>query len=162
MELYNGDRIRSPILLSKALELIDDLPTSVDLKENYISFENLLTQQIQFQRVFYDVWTIEINFLENSGIKCSLEYKYLRTRIVKAIIINFFYGIFIGTFDCGPYPLIKQESRIRYLRKVIDLLEAKLKKISLCKYCGMKLPYTLIEMCEFYGVQLNFTDILLK
>jgi len=27
-------------LLSKALEIIDALPTSVDLSENYISFEN--------------------------------------------------------------------------------------------------------------------------
>jgi len=111
MKLYNGEKIRTPILLSKALELIDDLPTSVDLKENYIGFENQLNQQIRFQRVFYDVWTIEINFLENSGIKLNLKYKYLRTRIVKAVVINFFYGIFIGTFDCGPY----QTEKIIYL-----------------------------------------------
>lgn len=59
LELYNGEKIRTPILLPKALELIDDLPTSVELKENYIRFENQLNQQIQYQRVFYDVWTIE-------------------------------------------------------------------------------------------------------
>jgi len=162
MKLYNGEKIRTPILLSKALELIDDLPTSVDLKENYIGFENQLNQQIRFQRVFYDVWTIEINFLENSGIKLNLKYKYLRTRIVKAVVINFFYGIFIGTFDCGPYPLTNQESRIHVLRKVIDLIDTKLKKLSICKYCGMKLLYNLKEKCEFCGVEFNIAEILLK
>ena len=40
MELYNGEIIKTPALLSKALEIIDALPTSVDLSENYISFEN--------------------------------------------------------------------------------------------------------------------------
>lgn len=162
MELFNGEKIRTPILLSKALELIDDLPTSIEIKDNYIRFENQIHQQFQFLRVFYNVWTIEINFLENSGIKVNLQYKYLRTRTVKAIVINFFYGIFIGTFDCGTYSLTKQESRIQSLRKVIDLIDMKLKKFSLCKYCGMKIPYNLKERCEFCGVELNIAEILLK
>lgn len=162
MELYNGEKIRTPILLSKALELIDDLPTSIEQMDNYIRFENQLHQQIQFLRVFYDVWTIEINFLGNFGKKVNLQYKYLKTRTVKAIVINLFSGIFIGTFDCGTYTLTEQESRIQSLRKAIDLLDIKLKKFSLCKYCGMKLPYNLKEKCEFCGVELNIAEILLK
>ena len=162
MELYNGEKISTPILLSKALELIDDLPTSVDLKENYIRFENKLNQQIQFQRVFFDVWILEIIFLENSGTRLDLKHKYLRTRTVKAIVINFFYGSFVGTFDWGTHTLIKQESRIHYLRKVIDLIDTKLKKYSLCKYCGMKQLYNLKEKCEFCGVELDIAEILLK
>lgn len=86
----------------------------------------------------------------------------MRTRTVKAIVINFFYGIFIGTHNCGTYPIIEQESRILFLRKAIDLLDTKLKKNSLCKYCGMKLPYYFKEKCEFCGIEFNFADILLK
>jgi len=162
MELYNGEKIRTPLLLSKALELIDTLPNSVELKENYIRFENQLNQQILFQRLFYDAWTLEINYLENSGLKRNLQYKHLRTRAVKAIVINFFYGIFIGTLDLGGETTIKQESRNQHLRKVINLVDMKLKKYSLCKYCGVKLPYILKENCEFCGVDLNFAEILLK
>jgi len=46
MELNNGEIIKTPVLLSKALEIIDALPTSVDLSENYISFEKKMTQKI--------------------------------------------------------------------------------------------------------------------
>lgn len=162
MELYNGEKMRTPILLSKALELIDKLPTSVDLKENYIRFENQLNQQIQFQRVFYDVWTLEIFFFENSGIRLNLKHKYLRTRTAKGIVINFFNGIFIGTFDFGTHTLTKQEFHNQNLRKVIDLIDMKLKNSSICKYCGMKLPYNLNQKCGFCGVEFNIDEVLLK
>jgi hypothetical protein len=161
MELYNGEKIRTPILLSKALELIDDLPTSVELKENFISFENQFNQQILFQRLFNDVWRLELKFLENFGKKINLQYKHLRTRTVKAIVINFFYGIFVGTLDFGTFLFTKNDSRNQNLRKAISSINSKLEKYTLCKYCGMKLPYNLKQKCEFCGIELNFAQILL-
>ena len=131
MELYNGEKIRTPLLLSKALELVDELPTSVELKENYIKFENQINQQILFQRLFYDVWSLDLNFSETFGKKINLHYKHLRTRTVKAIIINFFYGIFIGTLNFGTFYITSNDSRNENLRKVIALIDTKLKKYSL-------------------------------
>ena len=162
MELNNGEIIKTPVLLSKALEIIDEIPTSVDLSENYISFENKITQKIQFHRVFNALWVMELSFPTSPSLNLSLKHKYLKTRTVKAIVINFFYKIFIGALDFGTPTLIKEESRIQVLRKVIDVIEIKLKKYSLCKYCGMKLPYNFKEKCEFCGVELNFAEILLK
>ncbi len=162
MELNNGEIIKTLVLLSKALEIIDEIPTSVDLSENYISFENKMTQKIQFHRVFNALWVMESSFHNTPSLNLNLKHKYLKTRTVKAIVINFFYGIFIGTLDFGTYTLIKEESRIQVLRKVIDLIEIKLKKYSLCKYCGMRLPHNFKEKCDYCGVELNFAEILLK
>ncbi|MFX0075938.1 MAG: hypothetical protein ACFE96_10880 [Candidatus Hermodarchaeota archaeon] len=161
MELFNGEKIKTPLLLLKALELIDDLPTSVELKENYISFENQINQYIKFHRLFYDLWTLELKFFGYTGKKLNLSYKYIRTRTVKAIVIHFFCGIFIGTLNLCEKSLRTNESRNLKLRKVIALIEAKLQKHSLCKFCGMKLPYNLKEKCEFCGLELNFKEILL-
>lgn len=162
MELYNGEKIRTPLLLSKALELIDELPTSVELKENYIRFENQFKQQILFQRLFYDVWSLDLNFSETFGKKINLKYKHLRSRTVKAIIINFFSGIFIGTLDFGTFSITTNDSRNENLRKAIALINAKLKKYSLCRFCGMKLPSNFKEKCEFCGIELNFADLVLS
>lgn len=162
MELYNGEIIKTPVLLSKALKIIDEIPTSVDLSENFISFENKMTQKFQFHRVFNDLWVMELSFHTTPSVKLNLKHKYLKTRTVKAIVINFFYRIFIGTLDFGAPTLMKEESRIQVLRKIIDVIEIKLKNYSLCKYCGMKLPYIFKEKCEFCGVELNFAEILLK
>lgn len=85
-----------------------------------------------------------------------------RYLLLLLIVINFFFRIFIGTLDFGTHTLIKKESRIQVVRKAIDLIEMKLKKYSVCKYCGMKLPFNLKEKCEFCGVELNFLEILLK
>jgi hypothetical protein len=161
MELYNGEKIRTPVLLSKALELIGDLPTSVELKENFISFENQLYQKVKFQRLFHDVWKLELKFYDYSGKKIDLNYKYIRTRTVKATVINLFYGIFIGTLNLGRNSLINNDSRNQRLRQVIALINAKLENYSLCKYCGKKLPYNLKEKCEYCGTRLNFGEILL-
>ncbi|MBY9010740.1 MAG: hypothetical protein KGD70_00020 [Candidatus Lokiarchaeota archaeon] len=161
MKLNNGEEIETLVLLSNALGIIDNIPTSVEVDENYISFENKEAQKIQFHRVFYDLWVMEISF-NIPTLNVNLKHKYLRTRTVKAIVINFFNRVFIGTFVCGTPTIIKTESRNQNLRKVIDLIDMKLNKLSLCKYCGMKLPYNLKEKCEFCGVELNFTDILLK
>ena len=162
MELNNGEIIKTPVLLSKALEMINKSPTSVELNENYISFENNLTQKFQFHRVFNDLWVMELSFHDNLSLKLNLTHKYLRTRTVKAIIINFFYGIFIGTLAFRTHTLVKKESRIHFLRKAIELIEIKLKKFSICKYCGMKLSYNFKEKCEFCGVELNFAELLIK
>jgi hypothetical protein len=161
MKLNNGEEIETLVLLSNALDIIDKIPTSVETEENYISFENKKAQKIQFHRVFYDLWVMEISF-NTPTLNVNLKHKYLRTRAVKAIVINFFNRIFIGTLDYGKPTIIKTESRNQNLRKAIDLLDMKLKKLSLCKYCGMKLPHKLKEKCEFCGVELNFTEILLK
>ena len=162
MELYNGEKIRTPILLSKALELVDELPTSVELKENYIRFENQINQQILFQRIFYDVWSLDLNFSENFEKKINLQYKHLRTRTVKVIIINFFYGIFIGTLDFETFSITSNNSRNENLRKAIALIDTKLKKYSLCRFCGMKLPSNFKEKCEFCGIELNYSDLILS
>jgi len=162
MELNNGEIIKTPVLLSKALEIIDALPTSVDLSENYISFEKKMTQKIQFHRVFNALWVMELSFPTSPSLNLSLKHKYLKTRTVKAIVINFFYGIFLGTVDFGIHTSIQEESRIQFLRKAIDLIDMKLKKCSLCKYCGRKLPYNFKEKCDYCGVELNFAEILLK
>jgi hypothetical protein len=161
MELYNGEKIRTPVLLSKALELIGDLPTSVELKENCISFENQFYQKVKFQRLFHDVWKLELKFYGHSEKKIELIYKYIRTRMVKAIVINLFYGIFIGTLNLGKPSLINHESRNQRLKQVITLIDAKLENYSLCKYCGKELPYNLKEECEYCGTRLNFGEILL-
>jgi hypothetical protein len=161
MELYNGEKIRSPLLLSKALELIDDIPTSIEIKENFIKFENNFNQQILLKRLFYDVWGLELIFDGGFGKRVNLVYKYLRTRTVKAIVINFFYGIFIGNLTLGFLSSTDFESRNQQLKKIISLINSKLKKFFLCKYCGVKLSDNFKVKCNFCGIEHNFTELLL-
>jgi hypothetical protein len=163
MELYNRQRIRTPILLSKAIELIDKLPTSVELKENFISFENELNQKILLKRLFYNVWRLELIFNSSSGKRLNLEYKYLRTRVVKVLVINFFYGIFVGTQSLGTLSLTltHHESRSQHLKEAIKIIDMKLKKFTHCQYCGVKLRDSLKLKCEFCGIELNFIELLL-
>ena len=161
MELYNGEKIRTPLLLTKAIELIDDLPTSVELKENFINFENELNQQILLKRLFYDVWRLELNYDGNSGKRINLVYKYLRTRVVKVLVINFFYGIFVGTLNLGSLSLTHHETRSQHLKEVFRIIDMKLKKFTYCQYCGVKLHDSLKDKCEFCGILLNFVELLL-
>ena len=56
MSLNNGHFYKTPTTLSKALKMISSLPTSIELQENFISFNNQDQNKIRFHRFFYNKW----------------------------------------------------------------------------------------------------------
>ena len=96
MSLNNGYFYKTPVTLTKALEVIDSLPTSIELQRNFISFKNQEQNKIRFHRFFYNKWDLEIPVFQKSSYIHTLRYKYLTLEIVKVIVINFFKGYYLN------------------------------------------------------------------
>lgn len=158
MRCNNGEIYETPTFLSKALELIDVFPTSFEIPDNFIIFENGIDQKIHFRQILKNSWYMEIPLSFKFLNRVFLKFKYLTNNIVKAFTLNFFKGHFIGDYlnKSESLNLYYQQS-LEFIRKIKDGLQ----NYDKCQFCNTKIFKIGQNRCEYCGIEINYEDILL-
>ncbi len=157
MNLNDGHLYKIPTLLSKALEMIKCLPTSIELPGNFIDFENQNNKRIHLHRIFNNKWYLEIPLFKEELYLYSLEYKYLTSNIVKVIVINFFNGNFLCDLLSG---LNCRDDQYRELIRIVRQIKRIIEQFSICLYCNNKIKNFGQFKCEYCGVEIDFHTFL--
>ena len=157
MRCNNGAIYETPTILSKALELIDLFPTSFEIPDNFIIFENGINQKIHFRQILKNSWYMEIPLPYKLLNQFILKFKYLTTNIVKIFTLNFFKGYFISDY------LNKSESINSYykqamiiIRKIKDVLE----NYDKCQFCNNQILSIGQNICNYCGIEINYNSLL--
>ena len=157
MSLNNGYYYNTPITLSKALEIIAYLPTSIEFQDNFVEFKNHQRKKIKFHRIFNNTWYLEFPLFSKEICLHSLRYKYLSSEITKVIVINFFNSFFLCDLLVG---VIGKRNQYRKLSKIFKHIESKIKQFSNCYYCNNKAKNLGQSKCEYCGVRIDYTPFL--
>jgi len=157
MSLNNGHLYKTPTTLSKALEMVNDLPTSIDLQDNFIYFKNQDKSKIHFHRFFYNKWDLEILLFQKKVYLYTLRYKYLTSDIVKVIVINFFNGNYLNDLLSNFKDKKQQHSE---LNTIVKQLKRRIEHYTICQYCNNKINSIEQEECEYCGVGIDWAPIL--
>ncbi len=157
MYLYNRKEFNYPIELPYALKRVNNLPTSIDEFDNFISFENPAKKKIFFHRISDNIWYMEISYYIDNFDFSSIKHKYLTTDLVKIIVINFFKGNFIGDF------LSHNKDKNILQRELVKLkvkIEKIIKKLLICQFCHNKIKNIEFFICNSCGAKLNLNNFL--
>ena len=86
MEVNGSQIFKLNANIREALLCVNQQPNKLEREDNVIRFI-LKNGNIEFKRIFADIWSISIS-LEH----ISRTYNYLDTNVVKVVVINLFYG----------------------------------------------------------------------
>ncbi|MFX0141997.1 MAG: hypothetical protein ACFFDN_50640 [Candidatus Hodarchaeota archaeon] len=157
MSLNNGHLYKTPTTLSKAMEMITSLPTSVELQENFICFKNQEQNKIRFHRFFYNKWDLEIPVFQKRAYIHTLRYKFLTLNIVQVIVINFFQGYYLNDLLSN---FMDKKTHYSELNGIIKQLRRRLEHYIICQYCNNYIKSIEQEQCEYCGVGIDWSPIL--
>ena len=157
MSFNDGVECKSPVLLLKALTVIESLPSSMAFKDNYVMFENQQNEIIKLKRIFSNKWVLTVlNRIEKNSN--PLEYKYLSTNLVNIIVINFFMGNFIGKYLKSS----NDKAQNQKVRSVFDKISELLAKWLVCPYCGNNIKKLFKLSCDYCNEKMDINDFYFK
>ena len=157
MSLNNGHFYRTPTTLSKALEMINSLPTSIELQKNFISFKNQDQNKIRFHRFFYNKWDLEIPVFHKKLYTHTLKYKLLSSEVVKVIVINFFKGYYLNDILSD---FTDKKYQYSELNSIVNQVKISVDNYVVCPYCKNKIKSIEQEECNYCGVDIDWDPIL--
>jgi hypothetical protein len=152
VEFDNGIIYRTPILIDKALDVIEQLPTSMEYANNYLFFENDKKQHLKFRRVFNNQWDMELSEYQEHKAPRSLWFKLFSTNVVKIAVINFYRGEFLGAGILG----LNKELSIKRLKEIVNEIKARMKNQLFCKYCRNKITRIKLK-CDYCNTNFDFS-----
>ena len=155
---YNGNLYETPILLKKALEMIDGFPNSFEIPKNYISFENGINQKVFFKHISRNLWYMRLPLIDKFSNTYKLKLKNISTNMVKIIILNFFRGYFIGDFISKSDNINHQQNN---LLSIIRKFKDQLTQFTECQFCNNPILKIGQNNCEYCGIEINYEDLLL-
>jgi len=158
MSLNNGHFYKTPTTLSKALKMINSLPTSIELQENFIYFKTQDQKKIRFHRFFFNKWDLECPIFHKTSYIHTLRYKYLTLEVVKAIVINFFKGYYLNGVLSD---FIDKKYQYAELNTIMNQLKRRVEHQIVCAYCNNKIKSIEQEQCDYCGVEIDWSPILL-
>ena len=158
MSLNNGHFYKTPTTLSKALEMINSLPTSIELQENFIYFKTQDKKKIRFHRFFNNKWDLEIPVFHNKSYIHTLRYKYLTLEVVKVIVINFFKSYYL---DSMLSDFMDKNYQYSELNTIMNQLKRSVEHYIVCQYCNNKIKSIEQEECDYCGVEIDWGPFLL-
>ncbi len=158
MSLNNGHFYKTPTTLSKALKMINSLPTSIELQENFIYFKTQDQKKIRFHRFFNNKWDLEIPVFHKVSYIHTLRYKYLTLEVVKVIVINFFKGYYLNGMLSD---FTDKKHQYSELNRIINQLKRSVEHYIVCAYCNNRIKSIEQEDCDYCGVEIDWDPILL-
>jgi len=158
MSLNNGHFFKTPTTLSKALKMINSLPSSIELQENFIYFKTQEQKKIRFHRFFYNKWDLEIPVFHKRSYIHTLRYKYLTLEVVKVIVINFFKGYYLNGILSD---FTDKKHQYFELKTIVNQLKRSVEHCIVCAYCNNKIKSIEQEDCDYCGVEIDWSPILL-
>ena len=158
MSLNNGHFYKTPITLSKALKMVNSLPTSIELQENFIFFKTQDQKKIRFHRFFHNKWDLEFPIFHKTSYFHTLRYKYLTLELVKVIVINFFKGFYLNGILTD---FIDKNYQYTELNTIMNQLKRSVEPYIVCAYCNNKIKSIKQEQCDYCGVEIDWSPILL-
>ena len=139
--------------IREALLCVNQQPNKLEREDNVIRFI-LKNGNIDFKRIFIDIWSITIT-LEH----ISHTYNHINTNVVKVVVINLYYG---NRFQemlsySGGNSTQGEVSEIDF-RLISNYVERNL----VCTYCHQKIKHIDQETCEYCGNEFDFSRLLYK
>ena len=139
--------------IREALLCVNQQPNKLEREDNGIRFI-LKNGNIEFKRIFADIWSVFIS-LEH----ISRSYNYLNTNVVKVVVINLYYGNHFQERLCHlDGSNVQEKASDIDFRQISNYVDRNL----VCSYCHQKIKHVDKEYCEYCGNGFDFSRFLYK